>query len=146
VRVTDEHLLVPSSLGVFTRASSTFEGEDTLYDWYSLDADPVLTLYTGDPSIASSLVPRLEAFLPARAAWERAATDAVVVQFSSETPSMEELDEAAADFALESVYAYPDGAIVVNLVDTCGQHFLEGYWLAVRFDRDDAVVEVTVEA
>lgn len=137
---------MPSSLGVFTRATSTFEGEVTRHDWYSLDADPTLTLYTGDPVIAQSLVPRLEAFLPRRAAWQRAATDAVVVQFSSEPATPEELDEAAADLAVESVYAYPDGSVVVNLTDTCGTHFLEGYWPAVRFDRDDTVTEVTVEA
>lgn len=137
---------MPSSLGVFTRASTTFEGEVRLHDWYSLGADPVLTLSTADPVVAAGLVPRLEAFLSGRDAWERAATDAVVIELSAETPTPDELDEAAADLALESVQAYPDGSVVLNFVDTCGTHFLDGYWPAVRFDDDDALIRVTVEA
>ncbi|TBV83889.1 hypothetical protein EW028_24365, partial [Lysinibacillus sp. OL1] len=33
-----------------------------------------------------------------------------------------------------------------RLTDSCGLHFMDGYWPAVRFNGDDGVIEVTVES
>ena len=48
--------------------------------------------------------------------------------------------------ATESRNVRDDGAVVLHLEDGCGEHFMQGYWPAVRFDDDGDVVEVTVEA
>jgi hypothetical protein len=35
---------------------------------------------------------------------------------------------------------------MLHLDDTCGEHFLDGYWPAVRFGTDGSIVGVTIEA
>ena len=47
---------------------------------------------------------------------------------------------------LEAVEIEVEGELVLHLADSCGEHILDGYWPAVRFDREDGVVQVTVEA
>ena len=39
-----------------------------------------------------------------------------------------------------------NGDVVLHLADTCGDHFMDGYWPAVQLDPDDNVVAVTVES
>ncbi|WP_238343667.1 hypothetical protein [Microbacterium sp. RG1] len=146
-RVSDGLESLPSPWGVFTRDSVTsIDGEVRLFERFSVAGEPHLTLETGDTTVAAGLLPRLEAFLSRRALWEREATDAVVVEFSTEDPTQDELDEAAADLRAAQIVVFPDAAVTVHFNDTCGQHFLEGYWPAVHFSSLDAVTEVSVES
>ncbi|MDR6200664.1 hypothetical protein QE374_002573 [Microbacterium sp. SORGH_AS428] len=143
----DESASLPSPWGVFSRDSvRSIDGEIRVFERFSVAGDPHLTLETGDERVAAGLLARLEAFLARRALWERAATDAVVVEFSAEDPTQDELDEAAADLRAEQIVVFPDAAVTVHLNDTCGQHFLDGYWPAVHFDSHDVVAKVTVES
>ena len=138
---------LPSPWGAFTRDSVTsLDGEVRLFERFSVAGDPHLTLETGDVAIAAGLLNRLEEFLSHRAQWDRAATDAVVIEFSSEDPTKAELDEAADDLRAEQIVILPDGAVTVHFNVTCGQHFLDGYWPAVHFGPDDAITQVTVES
>ncbi|WDG17347.1 hypothetical protein [Microbacterium sp. Clip185] len=143
----DESVILPSPWGDFSRDSVTsIDGEARVFQRFSVAGDPHLTLETGDARIATGLLSRLEAFLSRRAQWDRTATDAVVLEFSSEAPTQDELDEAADDLEAEQIVIFPDGAVAVHFTDTCGRHFLDGYWPAVHFGADDAVMKVTVES
>ncbi|GAB3147755.1 hypothetical protein GCM10027058_07170 [Microbacterium neimengense] len=145
--MSDDLESLPSPWGVFTRDSVTsIDGEVRLFERFSVAGDPHLTLETGDATIAATLVNRLEDFLSLRARWDRAATDAVVVEFRTEGPTQDELDEAAADLNAEQIVIFPDGTVTVHFNDTCGRHFLDGYWPAVHFGADDAVTRVSVES
>ncbi|MDY0827655.1 hypothetical protein SK224_00800 [Microbacterium sp. BG28] len=125
---------------------TSIDGEVRVFERFSVAGDPHLALETGDATMATTLLNPLEAFLSRRALWERAATDAVVVEFGSEDPTQAELDEAADDLKAEQIVVFPDGAVTVHFTDTCGQHFPDGYWPAVHFDPDDAIAKVTVES
>jgi hypothetical protein len=138
---------VPSDWGVFTRAVTVLtDGDSLVHDWYVADGEPELVLRTADAPEATALLPRLGDVLADRAAWHKRATDAVVTQFSEDDPTQAELDDAADDLVLTTVEVHPGGEVVLHLDDSCGEHFLDGYWPAVRFDQVGAVVVVTVEA
>ena len=47
---------------------------------------------------------------------------------------------------IEAIEAAADGTVVLHLIDSCGEHFPEGYWPAVHLGVDDSVVQVTVES
>ncbi|GAA2585171.1 hypothetical protein GCM10009862_25240 [Microbacterium binotii] len=103
---------LPSPWGAFTRDSvMSLDGEVRLFERFSVAGDPHLTLETGDVAIAAGLLNRLEEFLSHRAQWDRAATDAVVIEFSSEDPTKAELDEAADDLRAEQIVILPDAAV-----------------------------------
>jgi hypothetical protein len=70
----------------------------------------------------------------------------VVAELSETTPTADELADAERDLVLQTVEVLPEGDVVLHLDDSCGEHLLDGYWPAVRFDTNDAVKEVTVEA
>ncbi|MFE7506445.1 hypothetical protein [Promicromonospora sp. NPDC057488] len=148
----DDAATVPSPWGELARATTTLtSGETLVHDWYSADAgaadgEPELMVRATDAAAASALLPRVAAFFADRAGWQRRATDAVVKEFSAEEPTPDELAEAAHDLVLQTVEVLADGDVVLHLDDSCGAHFLDGYWPAVRFDADDVAVEVTVEA
>lgn len=148
----DDAATVPSPWGELTRATTTLtSGETLVHDWYSVDGEaadgePDLMLNATDAAAASALLPRVAAFFADRAGWHRRATDAVVTEFSTEEPTEDELAEAAHDLVLHTLEVLADGDVVLHLDDSCGQHFLDGYWPAVRFDAADVAVEVTVEA
>ncbi|MFD7022029.1 hypothetical protein [Promicromonospora sukumoe] len=149
----DDATAVPSAWGVLTRATTTLtSGETLVHDWYGTsgadveDGDPELMLRATEAGAAAALLPRVAAFFADRSGWHRRATDAVVAEFSTDTPTSDELDEAAEDLVLQTVEVLPAGDVVLHLDDSCGQHFLDGYWPAVRFDAADAVAEVSVEA
>ncbi|NEB11833.1 hypothetical protein G3I32_23825 [Streptomyces coelicoflavus] len=89
--------------------------------------------------------PRLCRALERRAELERRAVEAVVRAFSDGEPTDTEPSEAYGDLRLDTVEADGDG-VILHLTDSCGRHFLDGYWPAVRFDDAHDVVRVTVEA
>lgn len=107
---------------------------------------PELLVDTTDPARAEALEQRLADVVAALHVHARTATDAVVRQFSEDEPPIAELDDAAQDLVVSALVAHEDGSVTIHLDDTCGEHFLDGYWPAVRFGPDDAVVAVTVEA
>ncbi|BDZ37846.1 hypothetical protein GCM10025863_04600 [Microbacterium suwonense] len=61
-------------------------------------------------------------------------------------PTPNELAGAAVDLRLEAIEAAADGELVLHFVDTCGEHFPDGYWPAAHLDADGAVTSVTVES
>jgi hypothetical protein len=145
--VPHSSLPVPSDWGVFTRATTVLTDGDTLvHDWFTVDGEPELMLRATDSAEATALLPALGAFFADRAAWHRRATDAVVTRFGEGDPEPTELDDAADDLVLATVEVLPGREVVLHLDDSCGQHFPDGYWPAVRFDESGAVVDVTVEA
>lgn len=117
------------------------------------DRDPSwrpATLEEVDPALGAEAL----AYVPAEALRDdalgprlaRRAVEAVVRRFGEGEPTPDELAEARDDLVVELVERHEDGSIVVHLADTCGEHFLDGYWPAVRLDAVGEVVEVTVES
>lgn len=53
---------------------------------------------------------------------------------------------SAEDLQVSAVEVVADGSVVLHLDDTCGEHFLDGYWPAVHLGPQDQVVAVTVES
>ncbi|NMF27737.1 enoyl-CoA hydratase [Cellulosimicrobium aquatile] len=117
------------------------------------DRDPSwrpATLAEVDPALGAEAL----AYVPAEALWDdalgprlaRRAVEAVVRRFSEGDPTPDELAAAHDDLVVELVERHEDGSVVVHLADTCGEHFLDGYWPAVRLDAVGDVVEVTVES
>ncbi|WP_308202301.1 enoyl-CoA hydratase/isomerase family protein [Cellulosimicrobium cellulans] len=117
------------------------------------DRDPSwspATLAEVDPGVGAEAL----AYVPAEPLWDdalsprlaRRAVEAVVRRFSEDEPTAQEMAEAADDLVVELVQRRDDGGTVVHLADSCGEHFLDGYWPAVRFDAVGDVVEVTVES
>lgn len=117
------------------------------------DRDPSwrpATLEEVDPALGAEAL----AYVPAEALWDdalsprlaRRAVEAVVRRFSEGDPTPDELAAAHDDLVVELVERHEDGSVVVHLADTCGEHFLDGYWPAVRLDSVGDVVEVTVES
>jgi hypothetical protein len=149
----DDAATVPPAWGELARATTTLtSGETLVHDWYSADAadtadgGPELMLRATDAAGAAALLPRVAAFFADRQGWHRRATDAVVAELSETTPTADELADAERDLVLQTVEVLPEGDVVLHLDDSCGEHLLDGYWPAVRFDTNDSVVEVTVEA
>lgn len=117
------------------------------------DRDPAwrpANLSEVDPDLGATAL----AYVLAEALWDdvltprqhRRAVEAVVRRFSEDEPTADELAEAAGDLVAELVEPAADGGTVVHLTDSCGEHFLDRYWPAVRFDAAGEVVEVTVES
>ncbi|WP_460072385.1 hypothetical protein [Streptomyces sp. YKOK-I1] len=113
---------------------------------YDDSGDVALLIDTEDPAEAERLTPRLLRAVEHRAELERRAVDAVVREFSAEPPTAEDLAEAAADLVLDTMVVDGDGELMLHFTDSCGKHLLDGYWPAVRFDGEDTVIDVTVEA
>jgi hypothetical protein len=138
---------IPSEWGEFSLATTTMsDGEVMVFNWYVAGVEPELMLSTADAAEAAGLLPRLSAFFGDRSAWHRRATDAVVTRFSEAAPAPDELDDAEHDLLVATIEVRPGGELVLHLDDSCGEHFPEGYWPAVRFDEQGAVIDVTVEA
>lgn len=143
----DAGATVPSDWGIFTRSTTTLtNGEVLVHEAFSTASTPQLILATPDAAEAAALLPALSPFMTDAATWTRRATDAVVHRFSEEEPTPGELDDAATDLVVAAVEVRPGGDVQVHLDDTCGEHFLEGYWPAVRFPADGSEPEVTVES
>ncbi|MCW5250715.1 MULTISPECIES: hypothetical protein [unclassified Streptomyces] len=98
-----------------------------------------------DGTVPAPVAARLRRAAGRCAELERRAAEAVVREFGEGAPTEAELAEARADLLLDTIEADGDG-VVLHLSDTCGAHFPDGYWPAVRFDDAHEVVRVTVEA
>ena len=139
-------------LGVLTRAESTFDdGTVAVHDWYAgsvSDGDADIELMVDGPEVddVRSRLPRLRSVVADIDGIRRRASDAVITHFSDVEPEAHELDEGAADLRLEAIEASSDDEIVLHFVDTCGQHFPEGYWPAAHLAADGTVAAVTVES
>lgn len=137
-------------LGVFERAHTRLaDGQVLQHDWYEgrvpgASDELELMLETPDHDRARALLPVLAGAVGALPTLRRVASDAVAHAFGEPTP--QELEEAAADLRVVTVTARTDGTIVLHLDDSCGEHFLDGYWPAVVLDSAFEVLEVTVEA
>jgi|GEM_PF-596619 len=139
-------------LGRLVRGESTFEdGTVAVHDWYvgsipDGEAEIELMIDGTDAEAVQSLLPRLRAVVAELDSIRRTASDAVITQFSDVEPEQPEFDEGAQDLQLEAIEAAADGTFVLHFVDTCGEHFPEGYWPAAHLDGDGAVTAVTVES
>lgn len=139
-------------LGRLVRGESIFEdGTVAVHDWYVgsiLDGESEIELMIDgtDTDAVQALLPRLRAVVTSLDDIRRTASDAVVTQFSDVEPEQSELDEGTQDLHLEAIEAAADGTFVLHFVDTCGEHFPEGYWPAAHLDADGAVTGVTVES
>lgn len=139
-------------LGRLVRGESVFEdGTVAVHDWYVgsiADGDSEIELMVDgtDAESIQSLLPRLRAVVADLEGIRRTASDAVITQFSDVEPEQHELDEGAQDLRLEAIESAADGTFVLHFVDTCGEHFPEGYWPAAHLDADGAVTAVTVES
>ncbi|MGI5322606.1 hypothetical protein [Actinomadura nitritigenes] len=144
--ITDERL------GVFARDAQTLSDGGVLYHSFCGSMrDPdgreiVLMLDTADPQEARRLLPRLHGMAENLAVLERRAIEAVVCAFTKGPPTADDYADARDDLALDTIAVEDGDEIVLHFTDSCGRHFLDGYWPAVRFDRDDTVLDVTVEA
>ncbi|WGX97058.1 hypothetical protein [Nocardioides sp. L-11A] len=107
---------------------------------------PELILDPSAPERADALRARGAEVIGALPGLARVATDAVVRRFSEEEPPPDELAEAAGDLRISAVEVVADGSVVLHLDDSCGEHFLDGYWPAVRLGPTGEVVAVTVES
>ncbi|HEU5029339.1 MAG TPA: hypothetical protein VFV01_30825 [Spirillospora sp.] len=65
---------------------------------------------------------------------------------SAGPPTADDFADARNDLSLNTIAVKDGDEVVLHFTDSCGRHFLDGYWPAVRFDRDDTVLDVTVEA
>lgn len=99
-----------------------------------------------DPDAVRGMLPRLHHVFDQLQFLHRQAVEAVVYEFSEDAPSAEELDDAQRDLTLDAVEVFPDNDVILDLTDTCGSHFMDGYWPAIRFNGVDNVVKVTVES
>lgn len=144
--------VVDDVLGVFVRESMELsDGERLDSSFYSLafslGGESVdLLLETEDAEVARGLLPRMRRAVEGwEELWGRA-VEAVVREFSTQPPDEGELAEAREDLVPQSIVVEEGGELMFHLTDTCGEHLLDGYWPAVRFDEADSVVEVTVES
>ncbi|MGB3374682.1 MAG: hypothetical protein WBA87_06035 [Microbacterium sp.] len=139
-------------LGRLVRGESIFEdGTVAVHDWYvgsipNGDSEIELMIDGTDADAVQSLLPRLRAIVADLDGIRRTASDAVITQFSDVEPEQHELDEGAQDLRLEAIESAADGTFVLHFVDTCGEHFPEGYWPAAHLDEDGTVTTVTVES
>lgn len=151
--MTDEHPTIDDpTLGRFTRATTELaDGTVLTHDWYAGalddgDATVELLLEGASSDESRERLPRLRAVVTELDALRRAASDAVVREFSQGDPEPHELDEAASDLALDAIEATAGGTVVLHFTDTCGTHFPEGYWPAVHVAEDGTIAGVTVES
>lgn len=151
--MSDAHPIIEDpELGPLTRAvTEPSDGTALTHDWYAGtvvvdDSELDLMIEGTNADEASSLLPHVRETIAALAVLRRLATDAVVAAFSTGTPEPHELDDAASDLTLETLEASADGTIVLHLIDSCGEHFPEGYWPAVHLGRDGQITQVTVES
>ena len=144
--ITDERL------GVFTSdAQPLSDGSVLHHSFCGSMRDPdgreiVLMLDTTDPREARRLLPRLYGMAENLTVLERRAIEAIARAFTNGPPSADDLADARDDLSLNTIAVEDGGEIVLHFTDSCGRHFLDGYWPAVRLDRDDTVLDVTVEA
>ncbi|MFJ6530936.1 hypothetical protein [Microbacterium sp. NPDC091662] len=151
--MTDENSTIDDpELGPFTRAHSELtDGTVLTHDWFvgttSVEGTEIELMLEGTSSgEVAPLLPRMRDTVKRLDIVRRIATDAVVTNFSTGAPETRELDDAASDLTIEAIEAATDGTVVLHLIDTCGEHFPEGYWPAVHLGVDDSVVVVTVES
>ncbi|WP_449408549.1 hypothetical protein [Microbacterium maritypicum] len=151
--MSDEHPIIDDpDLGTLVRATTELsDGTVLTHDWYAGtvtvdDADLELMLEGTSADQARALIPRVRETIAALGGLRRLASDAVVTAFSQGTPEPAELDAAASDLSLETIEASADGTVVLHLIDTCGDHFPEGYWPAVHLGEDGQITQVTVES
>jgi hypothetical protein len=139
-------------LGRLVRGESIFDdGTVAVHDWYvgtvsDGNAEIELVIDGTDVKSVQPLLPRLRAVVASLERIRRSASDAVDTQFSDIEPELHELDEGARDLRLEAIEATADGAFVLHFVDSCGEHFPDGYWPAAHLDGDGEVTGVTVES
>lgn len=151
--MTDEHPRIDDPvLGPLVRATTELtDGEILTHDWFvgtvsTADGDLEIMIEGTTVDEVSRLLPRAREVVAGIDPLRRRASDAVVASFSQGDPEAHELDDAASDLVLETMEASADGTIVLHLIDSCGEHFPDGYWPAVHLAPDDAVVSVTVES
>lgn len=151
--MTDQHPIIDDpDLGTLVRATTELsDGTVLTHDWYAGtvtvdDSELELMLEGTTADEARSLIPRVRETIAALGGLRRLASDAVVTAFSQGTPEPAELDTAASDLALETIEASADGTILLHLIDTCDEHFPEGYWPAVHLGADGQITQVTVES
>ncbi|MGW0177407.1 hypothetical protein ACWDUM_26600 [Rhodococcus sp. NPDC003322] len=149
---TSDREIVEEALGTFVRGHLDLTDGTRLDDrHFSLTLelggrDVAFLAAAVGPDEARSLLPRLRRVVHDHDRLVRSAVEAVVRQFGDDPPSVEELADAHDDLVLDTVETHPGGDVVLHLADTCGDHFMDGYWPAVRLDPDDNVVAVTVES
>ncbi|THA34585.1 hypothetical protein E6R18_07400 [Streptomyces sp. A1277] len=105
----------------------------------------MLLLGTGDRVQARRLLPRLRRAVEDSAVLQQRAVEAVVHRFSTAPPTEEELTQSHADLLLDTVVVDDEREVVLHLNDSCGEHIMDGYWPAVRFDAQNQVADVTIE-
>jgi hypothetical protein len=151
--MSDEHPIIEDAeLGTVVRATTELaDGTVLTHDWYAagtvVSGAPLDLMIEGTTTDeASALLPRVHQTIAALPVLRRLATDAVVAAFSTGTPEQHELDDAATDLTLETLEASADGTVVLHFIDSCGEHFPEGYWPAVHLGADGQITQVTVES
>ncbi|WP_407360356.1 hypothetical protein [Microbacterium sp. LBN7] len=151
--MSDEHPTIDDpELGPLTRATTELtDGSVLTHDWYSgtvvIDgAELELMLEGTNPQDVTPLLPRVREMIADLTSLRRIASDAVVTNFSNGEPEPHELEDAASDLMLETIEAASDGTIILHLIDSCGEHFPEGYWPAVHLGTGGDVEQVTVES
>lgn len=147
--MTTDSGIVDETLGTLVRGHYILsDGERLDDDYYSLTCsldgrDVGFIAHSLEPDAVRGMLPRLRHVFEQHQALHRLAVEAIV---SEEAPSQDEVIDALRDLVFESVEVFPDNHVVLGLTDSCGLHFMDGYWPAVRFNSDDGVVEVTVES
>ncbi|WP_350351987.1 hypothetical protein ABS642_01450 [Microbacterium sp. A8/3-1] len=151
--MSDEHPTIDDpELGTLARATTELtDGSVLTHDWYSgtvvIDGVELELMLEGtSPQDVTPLLPRVRETIADLTSLRRIASDAVVTNFSNGEPEPHELDDAASDLTLETIEAASDGTIILHLIDSCGEHFPEGYWPAVHLCAGGDVEQVTVES
>jgi hypothetical protein len=151
--MSDENTTIDDpELGTFGRARSELtDGTVLTHDWFvgtvSVEGTELELMLEGTTSDeVAPLLPRLRDVVKRLHTLRRITTDAVVTHFNTGEPEPHELDDAASDLTIEAIEAAADGTVILHLIDSCGEHFPEGYWPAVHLDVDDSVAQVTLES
>lgn len=151
--MSDEHPTIDDpELGTLARATTELtDGSVLTHDWYSgtvvIDGVELELMLEGtSPQDVTPLLPRVRETIADLTSLRRIASDAVVTNFSNGEPEPHELEDAASDLTLETIEAASDGTIILHLIDSCGEHFPEGYWPAVHLGAGGDVEQVTVES
>ncbi|MER5194101.1 hypothetical protein ACWD3J_38960 [Streptomyces sp. NPDC002755] len=145
-------IVVDEVLGRFVRGSLPLPGGGCLVDSsfsrrLELEGRTVvLLLDTKDAAEAQRLLPRLRRAVEGSTTLRRRALEAVVLEFSVSPVTEEELGQAQADLLLDTIVVDDGMDVVLHLTDSCGQHVMDGYWPSVRFDAEDQMTDVTIEA
>lgn len=148
----DDLRFTDAALGTFVRDVMYFDNGNQLIDSNFVQKreiegrEVVVMLDTTDPAEARTMLPRVGQFVERFAELRDAAVEAIVRFFSSAPPTDADFADGARDLEPSTIFVEGDGDVTLHMTDLCGQHFLDGYWPAARFDTDDNVVEVTVEA